>query len=179
VTFTESVLAGAFLIGLEPERDERGFFARSWSRAEFARHGLDGDLSVTAISFNHRRGTLRGLHYQIKPFEEAKLVRCTAGAIYDVIVDLRPSSPTYRRWVAYELSAENRHLLFAPQGFAHGFQTLVDDTEVLYQMTATYSPAHARGIPWDDAGLAIEWPATPKRIISMRDRQPTPQEGQA
>jgi len=174
--FTESVLAGAFLIELEPERDERGFFARSWSRGEFAEHGLDADLSVSAVSFNRQRGTLRGLHYQVAPFEETKLVRCTAGAIYDVIVDLRPGSTTRRQWAAFELSAGNRRLLYVPKGFAHGFQTLVDATEVFYQMTATYSPKHARTIRWDDAGLGITWPATPERIMSASDRQ-VPSEG--
>jgi dTDP-4-dehydrorhamnose 3,5-epimerase len=168
--FTESRLAGAFLIELEPERDERGFFARSWSREEFTRRGLDAEFSECAISFNLRRGTLRGLHHQVAPFEEAKLVRCTAGAIYDVIVDMRPDSRTHRQWAAFELSAENRHLLYVPRGFAHGFQTLVDATEVFYQLTGPYSPEHARAIRWDDAGLGISWPATPERIMSVRDR---------
>jgi dTDP-4-dehydrorhamnose 3,5-epimerase len=167
----ESPLGGAFLIELELERDERGFFARSWSRAEFTRRGLDDEFSECAISFNHRRGTLRGLHYQVAPFEETKLVRCTAGAIYDVVVDLRRDSPTRRQWAAFELSAENRHMLYVPKGFAHGFQTLVDGTEVCYQLTGTYSPSHARGIRWDDAGLGITWPPTPERIMSGRDRQ--------
>lgn len=177
--FTETPLRGAFLIELEPAHDERGFFAQSWNRVEFLERGLDVELSECAISFNHRRGTLRGLHYQVAPFEETKLVRCTAGAIYDVIVDLRPQSPTHRRWVAFELSAENRQLLYVPKGFAHGFQTLTDDCEVFYQMTGRFSPEHARGIAWDDAGLSIAWPAIPERIMSARDRQLSAREPQA
>lgn len=177
--FTESPLRGAFLIELEPAQDERGFFAQTWNRSEFLEKGLDVELSECAISFNRRRGTLRGLHYQVAPFEETKLVRCTAGAIFDVIIDLRPLSPTRWRWAAYELNAENRCLLYVPRGFAHGFQTLVDNTEVSYQMTGTYSPAHARGISWDDARLAIEWPATPHRIISAHDRQLSATEAQS
>lgn len=171
--FIESPLVGAFLIELEPERDERGFFARSWSREEYARRGLDTEFSECALSFNLRRGTLRGLHYQVTPFEETKLVRCTAGAVYDVIVDLRADSPTQWHWASFELSAENRHLLYVPRGFAHGFQTLVDGTEVVYQMTGTYSPAHARRIRWDDARLGISWPFVPERTLSWRDQQPS------
>ncbi len=169
--FRESSLRGAFIIELEPDYDERGFFARSWSRREFQQRGLDAELVECGISFNHRRGTLRGLHYQVAPFEEAKLVRCTAGAIYDVIVDLREGSPTYRRWESFELSAKNRRLLYIPKSFAHGFQTLADNSEVFYQMSEIYSPAHARGIRWDDRGLAIDWPVTPARIMSSRDGQ--------
>ena len=169
--FTESDLRGAFIIELEPAHDERGFFAQSWNRADFLERGLDVDLAECAISFNRRRGTLRGLHYQVAPFEETKLVRCTAGAIYDVIVDLRPHSPTHRKWAAFELSAQNRRMLYVPKGFAHGFQTLADATEVFYQMTGSFSPAHARGIGWDDAGLGIDWPATDQRIMSARDKQ--------
>lgn len=167
--FIESPLRGAFLIELEPARDERGFFAQTWNRAEFLERGLDVELSECAISFNQRRGTLRGLHYQVAPFEETKLVRCTAGAIYDVVVDLRSQSPTYRQWGAFELSAENRHLLYVPKGFAHGLQTLVDATEVAYQMTGRYMPSHARGIRWDDPALGVRWPLPPT-LISDRDR---------
>lgn len=168
--FTESGMAGAFLIELEPARDERGFFAQTWNRALFAEHGLDVELTECAMSFNHRRGTLRGLHYQVAPFEETKLVRCTAGAIYDVIVDLRLQSPTKHKWAGFELTAENRRMVYVPRGFAHGFQTLTDSTEVSYQLTGTYSPGHARGIRWDDPALGVSWPL-PVTSISQRDRR--------
>ena len=170
MTFIESELPGAFLIELEPAQDERGFFAQTWNRTAFVEKGLDVELSECAISFNRRRGTLRGLHYQVAPFEETKLVRCSAGAIYDVIVDLRSQSATYRRWAGFELTAENRRMLFVPKGFAHGFQSLMDSTEVCYQLTGTYMPSHARGIRWDDPALAISWPL-PVTSISKRDRE--------
>jgi dTDP-4-dehydrorhamnose 3,5-epimerase len=169
--FTETRLRGAYVIEPEPDADERGFFARTWSRSEFAARGLDPDLSECAISFNHRSGTLRGLHYQVVPFEETKLVRCTAGAIYDVIVDLRADSQTRGAWQAFELSAANRRLLYVPKGFAHGFQTIADNTEVHYQLTGHYAPSHARGVRWDDPALGVEWPAVSQRIMSSRDRQ--------
>jgi dTDP-4-dehydrorhamnose 3,5-epimerase len=169
--FTETRLSGAYLIEPEPDPDERGFFARTWSRSEFAARGLDPELSECAISFNHRCGTLRGLHYQVAPFEETKLVRCTAGAIYDVIVDLRSGSRTRGAWQAFELSAANRLLLYVPKGFAHGFQTLADSTEIHYQLTGRYAPSHARGIRWDDPALGVEWPPVSQRIMSSRDRQ--------
>ena len=167
--FTETDLSGSYLVELEPSSDERGFFARTWSRKEFADKGLDVDLNECAISFNRRAGTLRGLHYQVSPFEETKLVRCTAGAIFDVIVDLRPSSPTQRRWAGFQLSAGNRLMLYIPKGFAHGFQTLMDNTEVSYLLSGTYSPEHARVIRWDDADLGIKWPSLPT-VISARDQ---------
>ena len=167
--FNETELPGSYLVELEPSWDERGFFARSWSRREFAEKGLDVDLNESAISFNPRAGTLRGLHYQIAPFEETKLVRCTAGAIFDVIVDLRPSSRTRGRWAGFQLSAENRLMLYVPKGFAHGFQTLTDHSEVSYLLSGSYSPDHARVIRWDDADLGIRWPAMPT-VISDRDR---------
>ena len=134
--FIETELKGAFLINPEPLEDERGFFARTWCRKEFEQHGLNPDWVQCNISYNKRKGTLRGMHYQIAPYAEAKLVRCTMGAIYDVIIDLRPDSKTYRQWISAELSAENRKMIYIPQGFAHGFQTLVDNTEVFYQMSA-------------------------------------------
>jgi dTDP-4-dehydrorhamnose 3,5-epimerase len=171
VKFTETRFTGAYVIEVEPENDERGFFARTWSKAEFAAHGLDTELCECAISFNQRSGTVRGLHYQVAPFEETKLVRCTAGTIYDVIVDLRSGSRTLGAWQAFELSAANRHLLYVPKGFAHGFQTLADNTEVYYQMTGRYAPSHARGIRWDDPALGITWPPASQRIMSSRDRQ--------
>ena len=167
--FTATRLAGAYLIDPERIEDERGFFARTWCRDEFERQGLNPRLVQCNVSYNHRRGTLRGMHYQAKPHEEAKLVRCTRGAIYDVIVDLRPDSPTYRQWVAVELTAENRRMLYIPEGFAHGFQTLADETEVFYQMSESYHPQSARGVRYDDPALGIAWPLE-VAIISEKDR---------
>lgn len=168
--FKETELSGAWLI--EPERveDERGFFERSWCAEEFAAHGLDCQFVQCNASYNRSKETLRGMHYQAEPHAEAKLVRVTRGAVYDVAVDLRPNSPTFKRWIAVELSLENRKLLFLPQGLAHGFQTLVDDTEVFYQMSAPYHPESARGVRWNDSAFAITWPAAERRIISERDR---------
>ena len=168
--FSPTVLAGACIIDIEPVPDERGFFARSWCREEFAKHGLNPDLAQCSISFNKKRGTLRGMHYQAKPHEETKVVRCTRGAIYDVIVDLRPESSTFRKWIAVELSADNRRMLYVPPGFAHGFQSLADDTEVFYQISTFYHPESARGARWDDPAFGIEWPVT-ERVISDKDRQ--------
>jgi dTDP-4-dehydrorhamnose 3,5-epimerase len=169
--FTQTRFDGAWLIELEPACDERGFFASTWDRRAFSGRGLAVDLDECAISFNPRRGTLRGLHYQAAPLEQAKLVRCTAGAIWDVIVDRRPGSPTRGQWQAFELSAADRRSLYIPKGLAHGFQTLMDKTEVFYQMSGSYAPQSARGIRWDDPGLAIEWPPAPERILSQRDRE--------
>ena len=168
--FIETKLTGAYII--EPERieDERGFFARTWCRHEFAERGLSVELAQCNVSYNPRVGTLRGMHYQAAPDAEVKLVRCTMGAIYDVIVDMRPDSPTFRQWIAAELTAENRRMLYIPHGFAHGFQTLVDGSEVFYQISAFYAPASARGVRWDDPALAIDWPPAERRVISERDR---------
>jgi len=170
VKFSPTALAGACIIDIEPVPDERGFFARSWCREEFAKHGLNPDLAQCSISFNKKCGTLRGMHYQAKPHEETKVVRCTRGAIYDVIVDLRPESSTFRKWIAVELSADSRRMLYIPAGFAHGFQSLTDDTEVFYQISAPYHPESARGIRWDDPAFGIEWPVM-ERVISDKDRQ--------
>jgi dTDP-4-dehydrorhamnose 3,5-epimerase len=167
--FLSTPLAGAYLVELEPIEDERGFFARSFCQNEFRALGLDPVVAQCNVSFNRRRGTLRGLHYQAEPYAEAKLVRCTRGAIWDVIVDLRRSSPTARQWFAVELTAENRWSLYVPAGFAHGFQTLVDDTEVFYQMSEFYHPEAAYGIRWDDPALAIPWPIK-DAVVSPRDR---------
>jgi dTDP-4-dehydrorhamnose 3,5-epimerase len=166
--FTETKLKGAFII--EPERleDERGFFARIFCRKEFEVYGLNPNLLQCSISYNRLKGTLRGMHYQIPPHEEAKLIRCTMGAIYDVMLDLRPNSPTYRQWVSAELTGENRLTLYVPEGIAHGFQTLQDQTEVLYQMSEFYNAESARGVRWDDPFFAIQWPGKPL-VISRKD----------
>lgn len=167
--FTETKLAGAFVIEMERRADERGFFARTFCRQEFEAHGLKPEVVQCNVSFNKRKGTLRGMHYQAAPFAEAKLVRCTSGSIYDVIIDLRPSSATFKKHFAVELSAENGRMLYIPEDFAHGFQTLQDDSEVFYQMAQRYSAEHARGLRWNDPTFGIEWPKG-ERIIIERDR---------
>jgi dTDP-4-dehydrorhamnose 3,5-epimerase len=166
--FELAEVIGAFLI--EPERitDERGFFARIWCRDEFAAHGLNPALAQANVSFNHRKGTLRGMHYQAAPHQEAKLVRCTRGAIWDVVLDLRPGSPTYRAWTGAELSDANRAMLYVPEGCAHGFLTLTDAAEVAYQMSVSYAPDAARGVRYDDPAFGIEWPGA-VMVISQRD----------
>lgn len=161
-------LPGAYLIEPQPIADNRGFFGRVFCAEEFARHGLETAVSQCNISFNARSGTLRGMHFQIAPHEEVKVVRCTSGAIYDVILDLRPDSPTFLHWHAVELTADNRHLLYVPAGLAHGFQTLADGTEVFYQMSTPYAPEHAKGVRFDDPSAGIEWPL-PVSVISDRD----------
>jgi dTDP-4-dehydrorhamnose 3,5-epimerase len=166
--FSESPLAGAYLVEMELLADERGFFARSYCAEEFAAHGLGIELRQCSVSYNARAGTLRGMHYQAAPREEHKLVRCTAGAVFDVIVDVRPSSPTYRRWFAAELSAANRRSLFIPPGFAHGFMSLSEDTELYYMISVAHSPQLSRGFRWNDPAFAIEWPMAPT-VISARD----------
>ena len=167
--FTPMSLGGVFLIDLERHEDERGFFARSWCVAEFEAHGLESLIAQCNVSFNQTRGTLRGMHYQADPCGETKLVRCTAGAIYDVIIDLRAASPTFMRWEAVELTAQNHRMLYVPAGFAHGFQTLADHTEVFYQMSAVHRPDYARGVRWNDPAFGIRWPAA-DRVMSERDR---------
>jgi dTDP-4-dehydrorhamnose 3,5-epimerase len=169
VIFAAASLSGAFI--LEPERleDPRGFFARMWCALEFEARGLNSRLVQCSLSFNKRKGTLRGLHYQVAPSAETKLIRCTMGAIYDVIVDLRPDSPTYKRHLGAVLTAENRKMLYVPEGCAHGFQTLADDTEVFYQMSEFYSPEHTRGVRWNDPVFGIPWPEDERTIID-RDR---------
>lgn len=168
--FQPTKLQDAYLIAIEPIEDERGFFARSWCRQEFATHGLESRLVQCNLSFNKVRGTLRGLHYQLPPAAEAKLVRCIRGAIYDVAIDLRPESPTYRQWTGVTLSAENRLAFYIPQGFAHGFQSLTDETEIFYQMSAVYAPAYARGIRWNDPAFPIDWPL-PVTVMSAKDQE--------
>ena len=148
--FVETALRGAFLIEPERQKDERGFFARTWCQREFEAHGLNTQWVQCNLSFNRPKGVLRGMHYQAAPYAETKLIRCTMGAIYDVIIDLRPESSTFRQWMALDLTAEDRRMLLVPEGFAHGFQTLVEETEVFYQMSQFYAPEHARGVRWDD-----------------------------
>ena len=166
--FTETKLPGAFEIELERKADDRGFFARTWCAREFAEHGLGTTLAQCNISFNTHRGTLRGMHWQAAPREEAKLVRCSAGSIYDVIVDLRPGSPGYLQHVGVELTADRGNMLYVPEGFAHGFLTLEPATEVFYQMSEFYAPEAARGLRYDDPLLGIVWPA-PVTQIAERD----------
>lgn len=168
--FRDTALPGAYVIEPERHEDERGFFARTWCRREFAARGLNTQVVQCNVSFNRRKGTLRGLHYQVAPHEEAKLVRCTRGAVYDVIVDLRPRSPAFLRWIAVRLGAEDGRMVYVPEGCAHGFQTLEDDTEVFYQMSEFYAPECARGVRWDDPAFGIEWPAVAERVLSARDR---------
>lgn len=167
--FTPTKLAGVWLVDLERREDERGWFARTWCAEEFAARGLPTAFSQCSASFNQRRGTLRGMHYQIAPHEEAKLVRCVRGALFDVALDLRPASATFKQWVGAELTAENGRALFIPEGCAHGFQTLVDDTEVFYQIAGAYHPASGRGVRWDDPAFGIEWPCEAELICSERD----------
>lgn len=166
--FVPTPLGGAFVI--EPERvaDERGFFARTFCRDEFGAHGLQQDFVQCNVSFNAKRGILRGMHFQLAPHAEVKLVRCTRGAIFDVIIDLRRDSPTYTRWFGVELDSENRQLLYIPAGFAHGFQTLADGSEVFYQMGAMYRADAGRGVRWNDPVFGIAWPLTDP-VLSARD----------
>lgn len=168
--FLPTELNGTYIIELNPLEDERGFFARTFCTDTFRDKGLVSNFVQCNVSFNQKKGTLRGMHYQISPHEEVKLVRCTAGAIYDVIVDLREDSPTFKKWIAVELSAKNRKILYIPAGFAHGFQTLTDEAEVFYQMSNCYVPGAARGIRWNDPQFHIQWPED-QRIISSKDQQ--------
>jgi dTDP-4-dehydrorhamnose 3,5-epimerase len=169
MTFHKTKIPGVVEIHPEPMQDDRGFFARTWCKKEFQQHGLNPVLAQCNISFNKRKGTLRGLHYQAKPFQEAKLVRCTQGAIHDVVVDLRAESPAFKSWVATVLTCDNRHMLYVPEGCAHGFLTLEDETEVFYQMSEYYNADSARGVRWNDAAFRIHWPAGVD-VISERDR---------
>lgn len=167
--FTEVHLKGAYIVELEKLSDERGFFARSWCQNEFERHGLKPIVVQANVSFNKKKGTLRGMHYQISPYEETKLVRCTRGAIYDVIIDLRPDSHTYKQWAGVELTADNYKMLYVPENFAHGFQTLQDNTEVTYQVSQFYAPGSEKGIRWEDRAFGIEWPLE-VQVISDKDK---------
>lgn len=166
--FSETPLPGAYIVDIEPARDSRGLFARVFCRDEMALRGLAADLAQCSTSFNEKAGTLRGMHFQAEPHAEEKLVRCTAGAIFDAIVDIRPGSRTFRRWFGLELSAENRRALYVPKGFAHGFLTLAEASEVLYMISVPYAPGSARGFRWDDPAIGIEWPRSPQ-VIAERD----------
>jgi dTDP-4-dehydrorhamnose 3,5-epimerase len=166
--FKESKLKGAFVIDLEKHQDERGFFARTFCRKELETHGLISDVAQANMSLSKARSTLRGMHYQKAPHEETKLVRCTRGALYDVIIDLRPESPTYKQWIGVELSADNYRMLFVPKNFAHGFITLAEDTEVTYMVSQYYAPGAELGIRWNDPQFAIQWPID-LAVISEKD----------
>ncbi|HEV2397936.1 MAG TPA: dTDP-4-dehydrorhamnose 3,5-epimerase [Candidatus Sulfotelmatobacter sp.] len=167
--FRETRLPGVFEINLEPSNDSRGFFARSWCQKEFEDQALDIRVAQCNISFNIRSGTLRGMHYQAAPKAEAKLVRCTSGSIYDVVIDLRPESPTFKNWIAAVLTPDAHNMMYVPGGCAHGFLTLADNSEVFYQMSEFYSPDAARGVRWDDPAFQIMWPSS-VQVISERDR---------
>ena len=167
--FTETKLPGAYLIDVEKREDHRGFFARAWCQREFEEHHLVPRVVQANISFNKHKGTLRGMHYQLAPHAETKLVRCVRGALYDVIIDLRPDSSTYMQWLGVELTAEDYRMLFVPEGFAHGFQTLVDNTEATYQVSQFYTPGAEGGVRYDDPAFGIEWPID-VQVISDKDR---------
>jgi dTDP-4-dehydrorhamnose 3,5-epimerase len=167
--FKPTDLPGAYVIEPDRRSDVRGHFARTYCEKEYADHGLEPHISQCSVSFNLRKGTLRGMHYQSAPFDEVKVVRCNRGSIYDVIIDLRPHSPAYKKWFGVQLDEENGTILYIPKGFAHGFQTLADNTEVFYQMSQVYSAEHARGVRWNDPAFSIAWPDA-ERIILARDR---------
>ncbi len=168
--FTETRLPGAYIVELEPIHDNRGFFSRVVCRREFAAFNLTTDFVQTNVTFSPEKGTLRGMHYQIRPHKEVKLVHCPRGAIYDVIIDMRPDSSTYLQWLATEITAENRKMLYIPGEFAHGYMTLADNTEVFYQVAQYYAPEYERGIRWDDPAFQIEWPAVSELILSAKDK---------
>jgi dTDP-4-dehydrorhamnose 3,5-epimerase len=162
--FTPTELVGAFIIDLKRYEDNRGFFARTWAPDEFASRGLTSNIAQVNLSYNRKKGTLRGMHFRHTPYAETKLVRCIRGAILDVIIDLRPESPSFKRWIGVELNDENRRALYVPEGFAHGFQTLVDDVDVMYQVSQPYMPQVEAGVRYDDPAFGIEWPMQPSEI---------------
>lgn len=168
--FIETKLKGAFVVELEKYSDDRGFFSRAWCQKEFKEQGINSQFVQANIGFSKNSGTIRGIHYQIAPFEEAKLVRCIRGAIFDVVLDLRPELPSFKQWFGVELSDENRKMLYVPEGCAHGYQTLVDNTEVFYQVSQVYSPESERGIRWNDPEFDIEWPIDEDLVISEKDQ---------
>lgn len=169
--FTPTKIDGVWIIEMERHADQRGWFTRTWCAEEFRAHGLEAGLDQCSSSFNLRRGTLRGMHYQAAPHEEAKVVRCTRGSVYDVALDLRVESPTFRQWVAAELTPENGRGFYIPKGCAHGFQTLTEDTEVLYMIAGSFHPESARGVRWNDPQFGINWPLSEFAITSPRDAQ--------
>ena len=167
--FTETKLDGAYIIESEKFIDERGFFARTWDIHEFIKNGINSTFVQCSVSFNNKKGTLRGMHYQIYPYEESKLIRCTKGKIFDVIVDLRKNSKTFKKWIGIELSQDNHKMIYVPEGFAHGFQTLEDNSEVFYQISKEYNSKSARGIRWDSPKISISWPLKVS-VISQKDK---------
>lgn len=167
--FLETTLKNAFVIEYEPKQDDRGFFARTWCEKEFKEHGLVTRFVQSNISASQKKGTLRGMHYQVAPHAEVKLIRCTRGAIYDVIIDLRPDSPTFKQWIGEVISRENYKMFYVPEGFAHGFQTLEDNTEVAYQVSEYYAPDSEEGIRWNDSTFGISWPISNGLIVSPKD----------
>ena len=169
MTFEQTAIPGVWLVDLEPHKDSRGFFARTWCAEEAAAHGLNPACVQCSVSFNQRRGTLRGMHWQAEPCAEAKWIRCIRGAVWDVALDLRPESSSYGKWVGAELSADNRRMIYIPAGVAHGFQTLENDTELSYQMSEPYVPGLARGVRWNDPAFGIAWPIV-NPVMSDRDR---------
>lgn len=168
--FKETKLQGVFIIEIEKRQDDRGFFARAWCKKEFEAHGLNVHLVQANLAFSQKKGTLRGMHYQMSPYEEAKLVRCIKGAIFDVAIDLRPDSSTYKEWVAVELTEDNHKTFYIPENFAHGYQTLTDNTELFYQVSQFYSPKYECGVRWNDPVFGIEWPETDNLMISEKDK---------
>jgi dTDP-4-dehydrorhamnose 3,5-epimerase len=168
VIFTETRIPGAWIVDLEPIHDDRGFFAMTWTASEFTKRGLDPSLAQCNLAFNHKKGTLRGMHFQRAPHEQVKVVRCCRGAVLDVIIDLRPESPAFRQWARVELSADNRRMLYIPAGLAHGYITLTDDAEVAYQASTPWAPQSEGGVRWNDPAFGIEWPSPPV-VISAKD----------
>ena len=168
--FIETKLKGAFVIEPEIVNDERGFFARIWCQKEFKDNGLDPNLAQISVAFNKKKGTVRGMHFQLSPHQEVKVVQCTKGSVFDVIIDLRDDSKTFKQWVSAELSATNYKLMYIPKGFAHGYETLEDNTEVIYHMSEFFHPDLYRGVRWNDPAFKIKWPILDKIIISEKDR---------
>jgi dTDP-4-dehydrorhamnose 3,5-epimerase len=166
--FSETKFLGVYIIEIEKYEDERGFFARTWDKNQIKEMGLDDNIIQSSMSYNRKKGTIRGMHYQIKPFEETKLVRCTKGKIFDVIIDLRKDSKTFKKWISIELSENNHRTLYIPKGFAHGFQTLEDNTEIIYDISQTYNPEYSKGIKWNDKIIGIKWPLE-VTMISKKD----------
>ena len=166
--FSETKFLGVYIIEIEKYEDERGFFARTWDKNQIKEMGLDDNIIQSSMSYNRKKGTIRGMHYQIKPFEETKLVRCTKGKIFDVIIDLRKDSKTFKKWISIELSENNHRTLYIPKGFAHGFQTLEDNSEIIYDISQTYNPEYSKGIKWNDKIIGIKWPLE-VTMISKKD----------